>query len=251
MSNNKHRKLGGILRTEGIISKGFGLIPRALVIDQEISVTAKAIYGYFCSFSSRGNTALPSRDEILLDLQISKEAYYMGQKELIDAGYLAVTQEYDASSGGKIMYNVHGFVSKPIKYLNNPDNPISQEVIRSGIDALGCGLVPYAVMSDRRLSCRAKATYNYVAAHADNGITTDLSPSTIAYHLGIKSVKTIQGYMEQLKNCNYITITRLYENGRLISKNRYMLLRTPMTLHAPGQTDIDKTNEIDRRQKNG
>ena len=230
--STKNKSTEDILRIEGVKSKGYGIVPKAAMTDRDISVAAKAIYAYFCSLSGRGETVFPGRSKILLDLQISKEAYYKGLNELIDAGYIRVTQEHNSTSGGKFMRNIYTLVARPAKYRKVPtDHPAKalayQEIILSGIDSQGYGYIPYAVMSDPRMRFQPKATYGYLSAHIGPNNTADLDASIIAYHLGISKPHTVQGYMKQLKVLNYVTITRLLENGRYTGKNRYCLVQMP------------------------
>lgn len=100
------KELADILRIEGVKAKGYGTIPKAAMTDCDISIEAKAVYAYFCSLSGRGEIVFPGRDKILHNLQISKEAYYKGLKELIEAGYLEVKQERFVVAGNKFMRNI-------------------------------------------------------------------------------------------------------------------------------------------------
>ena len=42
------------LRIEGINFKGYGIIPKYVMIDSELTLEAKAIYAYFSCFSIKG-----------------------------------------------------------------------------------------------------------------------------------------------------------------------------------------------------
>ena len=49
-----------------ILGAGFGLIPKTLMTDPRIHITAKAIYALFCSYNSKENLKVyPGRDLIL------------------------------------------------------------------------------------------------------------------------------------------------------------------------------------------
>ena len=245
--STKEGKIEDLLRIEGVKAKGYGTVPKAAMTDRDISIAAKAIYAYFCSLSGRGESVFPGRNKILCDLQISKEAYYKGLNELIDAGYIRVTQEHNSSSGGKFMRNIYTLVARPSKYRMIPsDHPakaqVYQEIILSGIDSQGYGYVPYAVMSDPRMRFQPKATYSYLSAHIGPNSTADLDASIIAFHLGIRKQDTVQSYMKQLKGLNYVTITRLLENGRYTGKNRYCLIQTPDEANSQQKTQYERTS---------
>ena len=59
------------LKLEGIFSKGYGFIAKIPMQDREISIGAKGLYSYLCSFSGKGEDSFPSRKEICRDLVIS------------------------------------------------------------------------------------------------------------------------------------------------------------------------------------
>ena len=81
------------LQVEGVNCKGFGIIPKYVMIDNDLAIEAKTIYAYICSLAGNGKTAFPARDRILTDLQISKDAYYKYFRQLLDNGYIVVNQE--------------------------------------------------------------------------------------------------------------------------------------------------------------
>jgi hypothetical protein len=45
------------LRIEGIKYKGYGVLPKYVMIDPDLTIEAKGIYAYFCSYAGSGNTA--------------------------------------------------------------------------------------------------------------------------------------------------------------------------------------------------
>lgn len=75
---------------QGINSKGFGIIPKLVMQDRRLSIQAKAIYAYLCSYAGNGETAFPSRNKILFDLCINKDTYQKYLKQLKDYGYIKV-----------------------------------------------------------------------------------------------------------------------------------------------------------------
>ena len=67
---------GDQLRVEGVNFKGFGILPKYVMLDHDLTLEAKTIYAYFCSFAGNGDTTFPSRSKILSDLPMSKDCYY-------------------------------------------------------------------------------------------------------------------------------------------------------------------------------
>lgn len=44
------------IRSIGINQKGYGNIPKMVMLDQELDIKAKAVYAYFCSFTGAGDS---------------------------------------------------------------------------------------------------------------------------------------------------------------------------------------------------
>ena len=65
-----------LLQVQGRMALGYGIIPKLAMQDQRLTIEAKAIYSYFCSYAGAGTTAFPGRNKILHDLKISKDRYY-------------------------------------------------------------------------------------------------------------------------------------------------------------------------------
>lgn len=79
------------IRISGLRSKGYGQLPKLLMLDSELSLGAKGIAAYFYSFTGGGsNTAFPTRDRILFDLKLHKDTYYKYLDELLVQGYLTI-----------------------------------------------------------------------------------------------------------------------------------------------------------------
>lgn len=104
-------KIRDILKVEGVKSKGFGIIPKLAMQDERLSIEAKAIYSYFCSFAGAGTTAFPGREKIILDLGISKSRYYKHFNLLVDCGYINVTQQ--KGSQGTFKRNIYTLIENP------------------------------------------------------------------------------------------------------------------------------------------
>lgn len=75
---------------EGILEKGFGLMPKLVATDTNLTIEAKAIYGYIASFAGNGEGAFPKVKTMLYHLQISEKRYYKHIQLLIDNGYIEI-----------------------------------------------------------------------------------------------------------------------------------------------------------------
>lgn len=87
------------LKEQSIRAKGYGILPKAVMKDRRLSIEAKAIYGYLATYAGNGTTAFPSVRLLLLDLGISKNRFYTHRKQLIDLGYLSISQQKRANGG--------------------------------------------------------------------------------------------------------------------------------------------------------
>ncbi|MBU5323412.1 helix-turn-helix domain-containing protein [Sarcina ventriculi] len=81
------------LRFEGIYENGYGLISKSFMKDKRLTIEAKSIYTYLCSYCGGGTTAYPSVALQCSDLCISESRYYKHRQLLLEYGYIKVEQE--------------------------------------------------------------------------------------------------------------------------------------------------------------
>lgn len=78
-----------IYETDVLVS-GYGIIPKLVMKDKDLTIEAKAIYAYIASYAGAGKTAYPSVDLICSDLNIGKGRFQKHRKCLIEKGYLII-----------------------------------------------------------------------------------------------------------------------------------------------------------------
>ena len=83
---------------------GYGTIPKSVMQDQDLSISAKAVYSYFCSYTGAGDTCFPTRNKICFDLGIANNSLTKYLKELTTNGYLMVEQ---VKENGRFSHNVY------------------------------------------------------------------------------------------------------------------------------------------------
>ena len=222
------------LRVEGILFKGFGHIPKFIMLDTDLTIEAKGIYAYFCSFAGSGNSAFPSRDKILKDLSIGKDRYYKHYNLLILNGYLSAEQERRKDEKTGEVYlgnNIYTLIANPKKYVEKREqedlhkNKGYSRIRNSGMKSLGYGTIAKAPMLDNRLPLQAKGIYAYFCSFAGSGNSAFPKLSNILYHLQI-SEKTYYKYYGELVKFNYITPIQRNIKGRF-SVNDYYINETP------------------------
>jgi len=91
---NEQIELKNELQIIGVLSKGYGIMPKMVALDEKLSIESKAIYAFLTSFSGVGQGVFPSVDLILHYLKISEKRYYKYRKELIQNGYITVKPRY-------------------------------------------------------------------------------------------------------------------------------------------------------------
>ena len=124
--------MNDLLQVQGINSKGFGTIPKLVMQDRRLSIQAKAIYAYFCSYAGAGQSAFPGRSKIVYDLRISKDNYYRHVNQLKAFGYLLAEQE--KSCNGQFQRNLYTLIQQ----LPCPQNK----------DTAPCPVLPCPVLPD-------------------------------------------------------------------------------------------------------
>jgi hypothetical protein len=199
---NKTKKFEDILRVDGIDAKGFGIIPKMVMMDKDLTLEAKSLYAYFCSLVGNGSTCFPGRSKILFDLRISKDYYYKSLNLLKQQGYITIKKE-----GQFPQRNIYTLVRKPSKFVDTEittDNSTFSKLKYNSLKAGGFGTIPRILMIDDRLNIKAKGIYAYFASLLGGGNSAFPRLEVLLHHLNI-SQKTYYKYSRQLVELNYIT----------------------------------------------
>lgn len=133
----EYKNNSDVLKVQGIMEKGYGIIPKLPMQDTRLSIEAKGIYSYFRSYAGAGTTAFPGKDKILYDLQIGETRYYKHLNLLKKYGYIKVEQNVDNT--GKFRNNIYTLVEvlephpqndgtdeKPYHRFTCTDNPCTE-----------------------------------------------------------------------------------------------------------------------------
>jgi DNA-binding transcriptional regulator YhcF (GntR family) len=111
-----------ILRTQGVKAKGYGIIPKLVMQDKRLSIEAKSIYSYFCSYAGAGDTAFPSVRKICFDFGVSEDRFRKHLKILIEYGYITVEQK---KLKGRYASNIYTLIDRP-QEVNTPKTPYTE-----------------------------------------------------------------------------------------------------------------------------
>lgn len=135
-TDNQTNDFRDILRVEGVRKMGYGIIPKMVMLDDKITIEAKGIYSYFCSYAGAGNTAFPPVGKICMDLGVGEDRYYKHLRFLIDLGYIKIKQM--RTQKGKLAHNIYTLIENPtpvdkLKSKKDENNKFSgQKYNRSG-----------------------------------------------------------------------------------------------------------------------
>ena len=119
MSENK-------LKSQGIMSQGYGVISKLVMRDKGLSVEAKAIYSYLVSFAGAGDTSYPSVKLMCSDLGISTNRFYRHRKMLEEKGYIIINKKRNDTGFENNIYTLPinpciRFEDTQIVYTQNED----------------------------------------------------------------------------------------------------------------------------------
>lgn len=91
-----------------IYEQGYGQIAKLIMTDKDLTIEAKAIYAYLCSFSGGGNQAFPSIQKMCADLRITPKRFYKHFEYILDKGYIIKEQHQD--DFGQFTKNIYEIV---------------------------------------------------------------------------------------------------------------------------------------------
>lgn len=219
-----------LLCEEGLMSKGYGLIPKLVMTYPDLSITAKAIYAYLRSLAGNGTTAFPSVKNITYTLNVNKDTFYKHFATLKETALCLV--KHTKSESSHFANNIYVLASQspvlvcPRQEELTGENILHGKVVPAGLNRDGYGMIPRLVMQDERLSHKAKAAYAYICSFAGAGTVAFPARDTILYHLGI-SHPVYYRLLHELIDLNYITVKQRKVAGRFSVCDYYLVDQSP------------------------
>ena len=96
-----------ILVYDGILSEGYGIIPKKIMTDKTLNVYEKCMLSYMFSFTGAGkNTCFPHIDKITEDLNISKPTVIKTIKTLKEKNYLNKQKRFPKTFNNSNIYTL-------------------------------------------------------------------------------------------------------------------------------------------------
>lgn len=212
------------VKHEGVLDKGYGLMPKIIMLDPNLSIEAKSLYAFFCSFCGSGSTAYPGREYIYTFLNIGKHVYYKALNELKDKGLISVEQ---VKTNGMFSKNIYTLVNNPKEYLSKtiPCVEENNTLAFGGLLKYGYGLIPKIVMIDQDLTPKTKALYAYLSVFTGAGQVSFPKKQYTLHHLDISS-GTYQKCLNELVCANYVQVSPKRDKGKFIG-NDYIIVENP------------------------
>lgn len=109
-----------ILELDGIFKNGYGFIAKSVMQDNQLSLQAKGLYGYLCSYSGRGKDVFPSRKKMCFDLNITNDTLGKYLKELKENNYIQISQSKNESRFSNNIYKIN--LNLPCTKISDTEN---------------------------------------------------------------------------------------------------------------------------------
>lgn len=94
------------VRFKGMLSGGYGIIPRLVMQDQRMSIKVKALYAYLICYADAGTAAFPKSDMIRRHLGISPSTFQTYMNTLERLGYIVKKQRRENGRFGVVDYYI-------------------------------------------------------------------------------------------------------------------------------------------------
>lgn len=105
------------VKLEGILEKGYGISPKLVMRDKDLSIEAKAIYAYMSSFAGNGESAFPSIKLACIDLNVSENRFRKHRDQLVNKGYITIEHNKKKGKFHNNVYIINQIIESP--YLQN------------------------------------------------------------------------------------------------------------------------------------
>lgn len=101
------------VKMQGIMEQGYGISPKLVMRDKDLSIEAKAIYAYMSSFAGNGSSAYPSISLACRDLNVSEKRYRKHRDMLVDKGYITIEQQKNEGKFNNNVYIINQIIEPP------------------------------------------------------------------------------------------------------------------------------------------
>lgn len=184
------------------LNKQYGIINKQVITNKSLSVGAKGLYVYMCGRSGNKGYCMPLVATICNDLGINEVTFHKYKNELIKAGVICVAKQGE----GLHRRNKYVLVGKQ--------------------DKGNYGIVPLNVVTNNKISLKAKAIYGLISCIAGGRFIAYPLAKVIYLTLGVCR-GTYFSCMQNLKEYGCVLTKQLHINGRFAHCNYYINGKEP------------------------
>lgn len=94
------------IQSTSILSEGYGLIPKKITRDKNLTMESKAIYGYLASFAGAGGQCYPSKTLMISELGTTEKRFNKNIKLLKEHGYIKVHKRRKGNRNDSNLYEL-------------------------------------------------------------------------------------------------------------------------------------------------
>lgn len=172
---------------------GFGILPKSIMLDTNISLQAKGVFAYLVTYAGNGNTAFPKRETIMYHLGIGKDSLTKYLKELKDRGYLEVNQV--KSETGRFAHNIYKLIPYP-----KLSDTVSSDTVKPTTN------INSSLIKTNKKERKKEETYNdIISSYTSNDDLIDALIEFIKMRKNIKSPMTNRALKLLLTNLDKLT----------------------------------------------
>lgn len=201
-----------IIKGAAINSKGYGVIPKLVMQDRDLSITAKVIYAYLASYSGNGDCCFPSRDRVCSDLGIGKDTFLKHLALLKEMGYVTVSQMKDS---GRFSHNVYA---------------LNTEIVP-------CTVCSDTVQSDTAVKDTNNNSLNNNSIYNNNSVSLSIEDTKVS-SLSTEPVDVNEYSSQQIVDL-YLEICKSLPKTRTLSTNRSKAIKARLRVYG-----IDAIKEV-------
>lgn len=89
-----------------IRTKGYGYLPKAVMLDPELDGNSKLIYAFLAAYAGQSGTAYPSVGLISSSLGMNYNTYYKYQQPLVKRGLIKIAHRFDGKKNQNNLYTL-------------------------------------------------------------------------------------------------------------------------------------------------
>lgn len=213
------------LQLPWLLDMGYGILPKIVMLDPDLTLEAKSILAFLYSFTGSGNSeCYPSQDYIKSSLKIGNDRFSRHFDYLRDQQYFALTKKLIPPTGKKnsntwrYLYILNEHPSKFDSHRADKKLIAEYDKIRAGsVFSAGYGIIPKRVLTDSSLAVEEKAIYAFLCVFSggfdcaiDPRYTSDWDISKALY----MSKNTLYKYLSSLCASPYVLKIRSVNGGK-------------------------------------